>query len=292
MHYYETPTNLRFVLLTDTGTMSMRNVLHQIYINLWVEYGTSVLLGAWVTTRRVSKKKKEGVLQQKLTFANSGQESPRASRAQGRRGRPERALRGRPGPVHQGSAMMSSRFFDCTHTQSSHRRPARPPRPSKITRDPSAPLPGRPYRLSIPMHAQKDQVVFGSKSHPSMDLCKAAKSHETRDGTTVAEPPCTSWRPINQTRPRYTYIYPRERTTSGTTQTGLGCVEITRRIGLERLQKLTSSIRERSGEARSHSNNSAHTSGNLAPFGGPRSRLFGGPRDVNTCLPDLGRVVD
>lgn len=39
MHYYETPTNLRFVLLTDTATMSMRNVLHQIYINLWVEYG-------------------------------------------------------------------------------------------------------------------------------------------------------------------------------------------------------------------------------------------------------------
>lgn len=38
MHYYETPTNLRFVLLTDTATMSMRNVLHQIYINLWVEY--------------------------------------------------------------------------------------------------------------------------------------------------------------------------------------------------------------------------------------------------------------
>lgn len=41
MHYYETPTNLRFVLLTDTATMSMRNVLHQIYINLWVEYGMS-----------------------------------------------------------------------------------------------------------------------------------------------------------------------------------------------------------------------------------------------------------
>jgi hypothetical protein len=37
-HYYETPANLRFVLLTDTMTMSMRNVLHQIYINLWVEY--------------------------------------------------------------------------------------------------------------------------------------------------------------------------------------------------------------------------------------------------------------
>lgn len=41
MHYYETPTNLRFVMLTDTATMSMRNVLHQIYINLWVEYGMS-----------------------------------------------------------------------------------------------------------------------------------------------------------------------------------------------------------------------------------------------------------
>ena len=40
LHYYETPANLRFVLLTDTGTLSMRNVLHQIYINLWVEYGT------------------------------------------------------------------------------------------------------------------------------------------------------------------------------------------------------------------------------------------------------------
>lgn len=41
LHYYETPTNLRFVLLTEPGALSMRNVLHQIYINLWVEYGTS-----------------------------------------------------------------------------------------------------------------------------------------------------------------------------------------------------------------------------------------------------------
>ncbi|TQV94514.1 hypothetical protein V2A60_005557 [Cordyceps javanica] len=38
LHYYETPANLRFVLLTDTAAPSMRNVLHQIYINLWVEY--------------------------------------------------------------------------------------------------------------------------------------------------------------------------------------------------------------------------------------------------------------
>jgi hypothetical protein len=39
LHFYETPANLRFVILTDTATLSMRNVLHQIYINLWVEYG-------------------------------------------------------------------------------------------------------------------------------------------------------------------------------------------------------------------------------------------------------------
>ncbi|KAK2069254.1 hypothetical protein P8C59_003851 [Phyllachora maydis] len=38
LHYYETPTNTRFVMLTDTAAMSMRSVLHQIYINLWVEY--------------------------------------------------------------------------------------------------------------------------------------------------------------------------------------------------------------------------------------------------------------
>ncbi|KAF2993934.1 TRAPP subunit bet5 [Neopestalotiopsis sp. 37M] len=38
LHYYETPTNLRFALLTEPGAPSMRNVLHQIYINLWVEY--------------------------------------------------------------------------------------------------------------------------------------------------------------------------------------------------------------------------------------------------------------
>ena len=39
LHYYETASNLRFVMLTDTGTLSMRNVMHQIYINLWCEYG-------------------------------------------------------------------------------------------------------------------------------------------------------------------------------------------------------------------------------------------------------------
>lgn len=39
LHFYETASNLRLVMLTDTSAPSMRNVLHQIYINLWVEYG-------------------------------------------------------------------------------------------------------------------------------------------------------------------------------------------------------------------------------------------------------------
>ncbi len=52
LHYYETPSNLRFVLLTDTGTLSMRNVLHQIYINLWVEYGVYALGNPHRTSRR------------------------------------------------------------------------------------------------------------------------------------------------------------------------------------------------------------------------------------------------
>jgi hypothetical protein len=42
LHYYETPSNLRFALLTEVGAPGMRNVLHQIYINLWVEYGESL----------------------------------------------------------------------------------------------------------------------------------------------------------------------------------------------------------------------------------------------------------
>lgn len=40
LHFYETASNLRLVMLTDIASPSMRNVLHQIYINLWVEFGT------------------------------------------------------------------------------------------------------------------------------------------------------------------------------------------------------------------------------------------------------------
>jgi hypothetical protein len=40
LHYYETPTNTKFVMLTDLKSPSMRIALQQIYINLFVEYGT------------------------------------------------------------------------------------------------------------------------------------------------------------------------------------------------------------------------------------------------------------
>ncbi|KAI9750759.1 MAG: hypothetical protein M4579_006316 [Chaenotheca gracillima] len=38
LHYYETPTNLKFVMVTDTKTNNLRIVLHQIYVSLYVEY--------------------------------------------------------------------------------------------------------------------------------------------------------------------------------------------------------------------------------------------------------------
>lgn len=42
LHYYETPTNIKFVMLTDTQTPTMRQVLHQIYVNLYVEFGMAL----------------------------------------------------------------------------------------------------------------------------------------------------------------------------------------------------------------------------------------------------------
>ena len=41
LHYYETPTSIKFVMLTDLKSPSMRIALQQIYINLFVEYGKS-----------------------------------------------------------------------------------------------------------------------------------------------------------------------------------------------------------------------------------------------------------
>ena len=38
LHYYETPTLLKFVMITDAKADSKRVVLHQIYVNLYVEF--------------------------------------------------------------------------------------------------------------------------------------------------------------------------------------------------------------------------------------------------------------
>ena len=38
LHYFETPTQLKFILLTDTRVGNMRTVLHQIWATLYVEY--------------------------------------------------------------------------------------------------------------------------------------------------------------------------------------------------------------------------------------------------------------
>lgn len=38
LHYYETPTNIKFVMLTDTKSGSMRIALQQIYVNIYVEF--------------------------------------------------------------------------------------------------------------------------------------------------------------------------------------------------------------------------------------------------------------
>ena len=39
LHYYETPTQLKMVMVTDTKTNALRVVMHQIWVGLWVEYG-------------------------------------------------------------------------------------------------------------------------------------------------------------------------------------------------------------------------------------------------------------
>lgn len=82
LHFYETPANLRFVLLTDTASASMRNVLHQIYINLWVEYGA-----CWDADGPPC-----GRVCGEADPWCSCQEPAGSRRAQGRRRRQERAL--------------------------------------------------------------------------------------------------------------------------------------------------------------------------------------------------------
>ncbi|KAF2404639.1 putative TRAPP complex subunit [Trichodelitschia bisporula] len=38
LHYYETPTRMKFVMVTDTKSNNLRVALHQIWANLYVEY--------------------------------------------------------------------------------------------------------------------------------------------------------------------------------------------------------------------------------------------------------------
>ena len=54
LHYYETPTNTKFVMLTDIKSPSMRIALQQIYINLYVEYGSYMTreIDSWHTANR------------------------------------------------------------------------------------------------------------------------------------------------------------------------------------------------------------------------------------------------
>lgn len=47
LHYYESPTSIKFVMITDTQTLNMRNVLHQIYVNLYIEFGERAVPGTF-----------------------------------------------------------------------------------------------------------------------------------------------------------------------------------------------------------------------------------------------------
>lgn len=38
LHYYESPTSLKFIMISDIKVDSLRLVLHQIYVSLYVEY--------------------------------------------------------------------------------------------------------------------------------------------------------------------------------------------------------------------------------------------------------------
>ena len=58
LHYYETATNLKFVMLSDIKTANLRPVMHQIYVNLYVEFGSPHLsIGSVKTNERDSYQK-------------------------------------------------------------------------------------------------------------------------------------------------------------------------------------------------------------------------------------------
>lgn len=55
LHYFETPTNIKFVMLTDLKSPSMRLALEQIYINLYVEYGMWWRVYIWMLLTGISQ---------------------------------------------------------------------------------------------------------------------------------------------------------------------------------------------------------------------------------------------
>lgn len=82
LHYYESPTNIKFVMLTDTKSPSMRQVLYQIYVNLYIEFGMSFPYPSFQISDESKADRK-----------HSGQEPTLTSRARKRRRRGKRALR-------------------------------------------------------------------------------------------------------------------------------------------------------------------------------------------------------
>ena len=94
LHYFETATNIKFVMLTDTQTPNMRSVLHQIYVNLYVEFGKvhRLVLGVWA----------------KIVL--SRQESSFSSRASWRRGCCKRIIRVSIGPVRERCLIIHAHF--------------------------------------------------------------------------------------------------------------------------------------------------------------------------------------
>jgi hypothetical protein len=84
LHYYETPTNLKFVMLTDIRMDNLRVALHQIYVNLYVEFGKTAywhhayikLTSVTVTKNPLSRMFCPGMLCQSLLTSWS----PRAQR--------------------------------------------------------------------------------------------------------------------------------------------------------------------------------------------------------------------
>ena len=86
LHYYETPTNLKFVMVTDTKTNNLRIVLHQIYVGLYVEYGMLflLLLGTWSGVRVLGRRRR---MEMCIDMCNvSGQEPAITGGASGRCG--------------------------------------------------------------------------------------------------------------------------------------------------------------------------------------------------------------